>query len=432
MKNNETVKIGVIADDFTGASDAASFLQKGGLSTVLVNGVPGENQAFSFNHYQAIVVALKTRTAPVKEAVEESLRAASWLEEQGVNRFFDKYCSTMDSTAEGNIGPILDALIERKNAAYVIVSPALPINGRTVRKGHLYVHGVPLDESPMRNHPLTPMWTSDIAKIMEPQGKYDSFVLSRELLSKKDDEINDVIEKFGEDRESFYLIPDFENEEDSKRIVELFGKNTLLSGGTGFLEDYAQSLTKQEESNNKSSLFGSATEGPAVILAGSVSEATRLQVSHYKSQGGNYYEIDPLALIDGKQSSETIWNELKGLVKHQKDFLIYSAHEPDAIKKAQAYGKIEVGDLIEKLLSDIAELSFEAGYNRIIVAGGETSGAITQRLDFANYAIEESVAPGVPIMVPLQNKKIRLVLKSGNFGEEDFFERAIELTKKYL
>lgn len=235
-KEENNLFLGCIADDFTGASDAASFLVKGGLKTVLINGIPEDNLIIDSN-CSAIDIALKTRTQNKKEAVEDTKKAAQWLKDRGVKQLFIKYCSTFDSTREGNIGPIVDSILETYKAKYTILCPALPINKRTVKDGYLYVDGIPLNESSMKNHALAPMWESDIAKLMEPQGKYKSLKINYETFEKSKEEILAIINEFGKDKEHFYVIPDLIKEEDAKKIVETFGDLEVLTGGSGLMTE---------------------------------------------------------------------------------------------------------------------------------------------------------------------------------------------------
>ena len=237
---------GCVADDFTGASDAASFLVKGGMSVQLFNGIPAKGSRVG-EGIQAIVIALKSRTQDTEEAVADTLRALGWLKEQGVERFYLKYCSTFDSTPKGNIGPAADAAMEFLGVSYTILCPALPVNGRVVMKGELYVGGVPLHESPMKNHPLTPMWDARIANLMKPQSKYSCVELWKEQMDRPADEIRAILSDQADTQEHYYVIPDYQDMEDGERIVELFGDLALLTGGSGILEPLAKHLSRRQD-----------------------------------------------------------------------------------------------------------------------------------------------------------------------------------------
>ena len=218
--------LGVVADDFTGASDAASFLAKAGAATVLYNGIPAKAET---DDVQAVVIALKTRTAPAGQAVEESLKAFSWLKEMGAEKLYFKYCSTFDSTSEGNIGPVIDGVLERFHIPYTVICPSLPVNGRTVKDGLLYVNGVLLENSSMRDHPLTPMRDSSLPRLLRTQGKYESVVVPLERLS----EPTGVLA--GDAGEHFYLIPDYYEENHGDLIADRFGHLPFLTGGSGLV-----------------------------------------------------------------------------------------------------------------------------------------------------------------------------------------------------
>lgn len=402
MKSNKVI-LGCIADDFTGASDAASFLQKAGLKVILINEIPINN--IYINSYDAIVIALKTRTMSVKKAIEQSIDAIKWLKSTGATHFYSKYCSTFDSTKDGNIGPIADAIMEYLDVKYTLLCPALPVNGRKVREGLLYVNDVLLSDSPMKNHPLTPMNDSSIKKLIEGQSKYRAYNIG---INFEDNQCHDK-------ELHYYLIPDYENDEDGKNIINKYGELKFLTGGSGLLEFWGKSLFAETLKDNNTS---------GIILAGSCSKATLEQINWYIEKGNPSYKVNPLKLLKENHIKEDIINFIE--LNKKNYVLVYSSDTADKVKEIQKDGKEKVAELIEELLSDIAVEMVNKGYKNIIVAGGETSGAVTKKLGHIFFEIGKSVAPGVPVMKPLDNKEIRLILKSGNFGQQDFFERAIE------
>ncbi len=410
--------LGCIADDFTGAGDAASFLAKKGIRTILLNGTPDGNK--EIGDAQAVVIALKTRTMETKRAVKETLQAAAWLKEKNAQQIYVKYCSTFDSTKEGNIGPVMDALLETYQVPYSVLCPSLPVNGRTVENGRLYVNGVPLDESPMKNHPLTPMWDSDLKNLMEEQSRYQC-VKTGQITEDNQKQKADEIKEFQKEHDHFYVIPDYSNEEDARNIAAEFGDLEILSGGSGLLEYLAEKYA----GNHTDKIPETATDGKALLLAGSCSVATRNQIAHIQEKGILSMKMDPIALMQNRQSEEEIWNFIQ---KNPSEVLVYSSDDPEAVKEVQKMGKDKAAALLERTTANLAKRAVKNGFTRIIVAGGETSGAVTKALGYDAYEIGESVAPGVPVMIPLNNRKIRLVLKSGNFGDVDFMEKALKLT----
>lgn len=413
------LKIGCVADDFTGASDAASFLLAQGLKTVLCNGVSQAN----VDEYEAVVVALKSRTQETAQAVEDSRVAFDWLVDQGAEHLYFKYCSTFDSTRAGNIGPVTDMLLEHYETPYTILSPALPVNGRTVKKGVLYVDGVPLAETSMKNHPLTPMWDSNIGVLMEEQGKYDTLFLDYEQLEQSVQEIQRTIATFGENRSHFYIVPDYLSDAHGEKVAELFSHCPVLTGGSGILvplaRRYAQGIT--------ASSLDIKTPGRGLILAGSCSKATLAQIASFQQNGAPSYRIDPIKLMEGTVTVEHIW----AFVQHHQNqsVLVYSSDTAENVRETQKIGRETIANRLEETAALLAQRAVAEGYTRIIVAGGETSSAVVKGLGYDSFAIGESVAPGVPIMAPLSNLRIRLVLKSGNFGQPDFFQRALHMTE---
>lgn len=418
--DRNSLKIGVVADDFTGASDAASFLKKGGLSILLLNGTPSFE--INLSGITAVVIALKTRSMIKEKAIELSMEAFEWLKKNNAEHIYSKYCSTFDSTREGNIGPVIDSVLDRYNYPFTIIVPSLPANGRVVKKGCIYVDGMALNESSMKNHPLTPMLDSRISNIMSPQAKYKCVELDREILYQDIEKIRELINYHTKINEKFYIIPDYIDENDALRIVQLFGNLQFMTGGSGLLEFLAKSYHK-EYKDDKDTALG-LVKGKTIILAGSVSQSTQSQVNYFIEIGKPSFKIEPDHFFEE--------NYLLRIFKFisdniNEDVLIYSSDTPEKIKEYQKMGKVIVAKRIEDLFSDISKMAIKVGYSKIVVAGGETSGAVIHALGYNSFLIGESIAPGVPIMAPTDYPNIRLVLKSGNFGDVDFFMRALKL-----
>lgn len=360
--------------------------------------------------------------------MKDSLQAVRWLEERGASKFYFKYCSTFDSTREGNIGPVADAVMEYLGQRYTVLCPSLPVNERIVREGRLYVKGLPLDESPMKDHPLTPMWDSRIKNLIEAQSRFKAIELNRDRLEMTRKECEAWIGEEGKKESRFYVIPDYADDADARNIVRLFGGLRFLTGGSGLLEFLAPAMQEKAGRAAKSSGDKKAeNREPGVVFAGSCSVATLAQIKDYQDRGGLSCRLDPIALLDGRQGREEI---LDFILSHpQKEVLVYSSDKAENVKEIQKLGRERVAELIEQTIGSVAAELVKRGYGRIVVAGGETSGAVTRALGFDAFEIGESVAPGVPIMIPVENRQVRLVLKSGNFGQEDFFARALKMTK---
>lgn len=417
MKTRKKICLGVIADDFTGAGDAASFLVKRGMKTILYTRIP---DALPDEDYDCIVIALKSRSVKPKEAILQTKEALHVLKKAKVEHYYFKYCSTFDSTPSGNIGVVLDYLMTELKVPYTILCPSLPVNGRTLKKGILYVNGVPLSESSMKHHPLNPMWDSFIPTLMKEQSQFPCYLISREMLENK--LVFEKIQEYQRNHEKFYLVPDYENDDDATLICDAFKDLRLMSGGSGLLEhlSYQEGMIPSKLSHQ--------SYHKAIILCGSCSDMSRKQIQNYRSQGGITYPIDSKKLRDGTLCAKDVFDEVH---QQEKTVLIYS----DAIDKnmeelSKAESFLFEAKLIENLMSDISIMANAKGYDKIIVAGGETSGAVTKALGYGAYQIGDVIAPGVPTLRPIDHNKLNLILKSGNFGDENFFEKALGMEEK--
>lgn len=412
------IQIGCVADDFTGAGDWASFFAEKGIKVIMFNGIPEDS---FFEEADVAVVALKTRTAPVKEAVEETVRALSWLKEHHTKQFYIKYCSTFDCRREGNIGPVIDAAADFLGENMTIVCPALPVNGRTVKEGKLYVNGVELQKSPMKDHPLTPMWDCRISELMKEQGRGKVCIVPADLYSDAAGAAEWIKKKVNDSHgELLYFVPDFYEQDHGRTIAGLFQDNRLLTGGSGLCTFLADQLSFDERRQ------AGKSEAPAILIAGSCSQMTLKQIQRYMDAGKKAVKIDPLRLLNSEDTVDSLWEELKEC--REEELLIYSSESSEKVLKNQERGKEKTAALLENVLAELTERFLMTGRKRIIVAGGETSGAVTRRLGFKTCYVGQSIAPGVPVMIPVIDPEVRLVLKSGNFGDEEFFLKAIKMT----
>ena len=414
--------LGCIADDLTGATDLAIMLTRAGMRTLQVMEVPTAG-ATGLGGYDAIVVALKTRTCPVEEAIELSLRSADALLALGSKQLFFKYCSTFDSTAEGNIGPVADALMAKLGADLAIVCPAFPTNKRTVYMGNLFVGEVPLAESPMKDHPLTPMRDSNLVRVMQAQSKGKVGLVSYPVVARGRAAISEAFAAARQRGERFVVV-DAISDRDLVEMGAAAADMALITGGSGVAlgmpaNFIAKGLMKATEAPNSLA----APKGRAAILAGSCSEATRGQVAAAKAAGVPAFEIDPMALRAGGQTTETIlaWAAQQ---KDEAPFLVYSSADPATVSAVQGkLGREAAGALVEKTLAAVAKALVANGVTRMVVAGGETSGAVVNGLGVTALEIGPEIDPGVP-WTRAVGRDLVLALKSGNFGTPDFFVKA--------
>ncbi len=421
MEMKSKLLIGCFADDFTGASDIGSFFKKGGLKTQLVSGLPQDNFIMD-ESTQVLIIALKSRSQEISTAVKDSLAACEYFKKHGAGQIYFKYCSTFDSTKEGNIGPVIDAVLEKYKIPFTVLCPSLPVNGRVVKNGELLVHGIPLHESPMKNHPVNPMWASNIRELMSPQGKYEGIELPVSVFDNKSG--TEVADQYIKTK-PFYLIPDYYEDDHGSILAKAFVDLPFITGGSGLAEFVSRELNQTGAGlENNDTENSNGVEGPSLILAGSCSTATKEQVKKYIEDGGESVELDPYCIISDEEILKKILSRKNGSV------LIHTTGNSPTIRETENpnLSQQEISQLLEKKMAGVAVKSIEKGIKRIITAGGETSGEITKALGFTSFLLGAEVAPGVPVLIPSDNKDIRLVLKSGNFGQKDFFQRALKIT----
>ncbi|MET1412318.1 3-oxo-tetronate kinase [Roseibium sp. HPY-6] len=420
--------IGVIADDFTGASDIANTLAKGvapegGLRTAQYPGIPKNKAAADID---AGVISLKSRSAPVEVAVADSLKALAWLRDQGCRQIIFKYCSTFDSTRQGNIGPVASALACKLNARNVVICPAFPAAGRSVYQGHLFVHDRLLNESGMENHPLTPMTDADIRRVLAGQIEGAVGHLPYPQVAQGTPEI---ARAFSEQAGAAdFIVVDALQDRDLLAIGAALADAALVTGGSGIAMGLPRNFIASGQANGRK-VEDRAVSGPGAILAGSCSGATLGQIEHHKANHPAF-PIEVEAVMSGRVTAAT----LVDFVTSQCDPapLVYSSGSPQAVKGFQEkFGREAVSDTLDTLFADTAQALLEAGYRRLVVAGGETSGAVAQTLAVTlghpPMMIGAEIDPGIPVLTLGKADPVALALKSGNFGSADFFEKALRI-----
>lgn len=415
--------LGCIADDITGASDLGLMLASHGLPTTLLLGVPDETRSITT---PGVVIALKIRTVPAKEAIAKASAAADWLLSRRARQLFFKYCSTFDSTASGNIGPVTDALLRKVEEDLTVLLPAFPENGRTVRGGHLFVGDVPVSESPMRDHPLTPMTDSYLPRLMDAQTADGlTGLVGSDILVKGAPAIKAALE---EKRASGnrYVVVDTRTDEDLQPIADAIADLKLVTGGSGIGLAIPNTLRKLKLlAATARTVELPSLPGHVAVLAGSCSRATREQVAVFKSRSTPIV-VDPLLLSAGETSRDEIATAAVAAAE-TGNVLVYSSTGPAALHKAQqAIGAAAAATLVEDTLAFVAQRLSDSGVRKFVIAGGETSGAVAHALEIDELRIGEQIDPGVPWMVANSPRLACLAFKSGNFGRPDFFQRALD------
>lgn len=422
--------LGAVADDITGATDLSLMLSREGMRTVQTIGVPEEGQ--DLPEADAIVIALKSRTISSGAAVEQSRMAAAALLAAGCEQLLFKYCSTFDSTDEGNIGPVAEALQDLTDNGLTIACPSFPAAGRTVYKGHLFVGDRLLSESPLKDHPLTPMHDPDLVRVLQRQTKRAVGLSDWSVISKGEAAIRaDFIAQQAAGKR--ILIVDTLSDRDLREIGAACDGMKFVTGGSGI----AMGLPENFRKHGKLAKRGAPTvmagsPGRAVMLAGSCSLATRGQIDRARDAGTPVLRLDVEALANGTQNSGQIadW-----VCAQEGDLppLVYSSASPDDLALIQAkMGRHASGALVEQVLGEVAERLLLSGFSRFIVAGGETSGAVINSLGIKALSIGPEIDPGVPWTRSVQGPDVTLALKSGNFGAPDFFLKAWSVLDRKL
>jgi len=414
--------LGCIADDFTGATDLASNLVRGGMRVVQVIGVP---HAALDEEADAIVVALKSRTIAPADAVAQSLHALQWLRNQGVRQAYFKYCSTFDSTAAGNIGPVTDALMRAMGCDFTIACPAFPDNGRTVFKGYLYVGDELLHESGMRSHPLTPMTDSNIVRVLQAQTERKVGLIDYRSVARGAQAVRERAAQLRSEGVEIAVV-DATSNADLAAAGPAWADLPLLTAASGIAIGLPQNFDLPE---GGAAARLPAARGSRAIVSGSCSLATRRQVGSFLDAGGAGFAIDPLDLANGVDVAGRALDWARPRLA-QGTVMIYATAEPAAVNAAQRELGVDIASgLVESALAAIARGLAAEGVGQLVVAGGETSGACVQALGVTRMRIGPQIAPGVPwchARSPVAPQGLHLTLKSGNFGGPAFFREAFE------
>lgn len=409
--------LGAIADDFTGATDLANNLVRAGMRVVQTIGVPSQPLAADVD---AVVVALKSRTAPVTEAVAESLQALHWLRGAGARQIYFKYCSTFDSTPKGNIGPVTDALMRALGTNFTVATPAFPDNQRTVFKGYLFVGEVLLNESGMQNHPLTPMVDPNLLRVLQPQTVQRVGLIDYRTVGAGAQAIAARVADLQAEGVGIAIVDAVSND-DLLRMGPAFAGLPLVTGGSGLAIGLPQNFGIQ--ASPQASALPPA-QGLRAVVSGSCSRMTNAQVAHFIASGRPALALDPVCIAAGEDVVAQALDWAERLLA-DGPVLIYSTADAGAVKGVQQQLGVEAaGAMVERTIARIACGLVERGVQQLVVAGGETSGACVQALGITQLQIGAQIDPGVPWCHAPGTPGLHLALKSGNFGSEDFFSKA--------
>jgi 3-dehydrotetronate 4-kinase len=424
-----TLSLGCIADDYTGASDLANTLTRCGLRTVQTIGVPAAD--LTLPDVDAVVVSLKSRSIEPQLAVSRSREAEHWLRGRGASHVLFKICSTFDSTDAGNIGPVMDALRADCGEAVALVTPAFPETGRTVYQGNLFVGHVPLNESPLKHHPLNPMHDSNLVRVLARQSKTDVGLVDLATVAKGADAVRARLADLSAEGIGA-VIADAVFERDLETIGVVALDHRLSVGASGIGLGLARALVNsgKVKANASAALVEQPVGGPAACLAGSCSQATLQQIASAEAVMPVLH-LDSDRVVKGTDEAHRALAWARERVE-SGPVLIASSSSPDEVAALQArHGRDAVGHAIEQAMADIGEGLLRAGVRRLVVAGGETSGAVVDRLQIPGFLVGAEIAPGVPVLraVGAHEGDMLLALKSGNFGGPQFFSDALALMR---
>jgi 3-dehydrotetronate 4-kinase len=416
------ILLGCIADDFTGATDLANNLVRNGMRAVQTIGIPAGALDVAAD---AVVVALKSRTIPAADAVTQSLAALKWLQTQGAQQIYFKYCSTFDSTAQGNIGPVAEALMDALGTGFTIATPAFPDNQRTVFKGHLFVGDVLLSDSGMRNHPLTPMTDSNLVRVLQAQCRRKVGLIDYKTVAAGEDAISARIAQLRSEGVAIAVVDALSND-DLLRLGPALKNLPLVTAGSGVAIALPANFGIQASA--RASELPRAG-GLRAVLSGSCSLATNRQVQAFVAEGRPALMIDPLRIAAGDDVAAQALAWAAPLLA-RGPVLVYSTADPQAVKAVQGELGVEAaGAMVERTLAAIARGLVDIGVSQLVLAGGETAGACVQALGVSQMQIGPQIDPGVPWCWARDGggTPLHLALKSGNFGADDFFTKAFTM-----
>ena len=421
------MKLGIIGDDFTGSSDIANNLKKSGMQVSMYAGIPTLLPSeIKKELTDAAVIALKTRTIPIEEAISESLKALSWLKDCGCEQFIFKYCSTFDSTKKGNIGPVTDAIMKELNTDFTIACPSFPDAGRTVYFGHMFVNGKPLNESGMENHPLTPMTDHNLVRWLNYQTRNNVGLIDFQTISKGANSIKERIQTLKTDGYKYAIVDTIKND-DFDIICNGVKDLPFLTGGSGIALGLPK-IYKDRGLLSASNFEIPKNNSNAIILSGSCSVATINQINIYKEKNPSLY-VSPDEVINNEDLVEKVFSWIKD--NETLSPLVYSSSDTKTVtEKQKQYGQEILANKIENFFELLSKKLVKDNFGTFISAGGETSGAVIKGLGVQELKIGEEISHGVPALWSPHsdgNKPISVTLKSGNFGQTDFFERALKV-----
>ncbi|MEZ5924081.1 MAG: four-carbon acid sugar kinase family protein [Hyphomicrobiaceae bacterium] len=413
--------LGAIADDLTGGIELASMLVAQGVRTGF-----GIGPAASLvEDAEAQVIALKTRVIPADEAVTAVLGGAERLITRGARQVFFKYCATFDSTPAGNIGPCAEALIDRLDAHRALFCPALCETGRTVYQGHMFGGSTLLSDSPKRFDPLTPMTDSNLVRVLQAQSRQKVGLIDHSIVEAGPEAIRYRSEQLAAEGATLQIV-DTLNENHLAAIADAAAGMPLLTGNSSVAAHLPACWRRSGDLQATAPIMLAGVDGPGAVIAGSVAEQTRQQLAVF----GTHHPVLTLHLERAFAGDDLVGEAMtfaRQCMRQCRDFAISTAVPQAAVDQLQTrFGRAETAAQAEFILSTLAHrFVHELGVRRIVVAGGETSGAVVAALGLTRLEVGPYLGLGMSRAITRTEPILGLSLKSGKLGSLDVFERLL-------
>ncbi|MDN4072997.1 four-carbon acid sugar kinase family protein [Fictibacillus terranigra] len=422
--------IGIIADDITGANDIGIMYAKHDWPTD-VYPYPFE---YSFDKGalpDALIIDTNSRLDSGQTAYEKVFNSVKTLDSIGCDQFFNKTCSVF----RGNIGAEFDAMLDALSSEFAIVVLGFPKNGRTTMHGHHYVHGKKLEESEFYSDPVHPMKRSDLAGILQSQTNRTVDSLDIDVIEQGSEKIKEAIESKRE--HCNYLILDVKDQSSLKAIAVAIKTEKIICGASGIAEELA-CVQRQQSSHGRDLSIPPSSTG-VLCAAGSLMPQTYNQIKEIQKRQVPVVEMKSLLLFSPEKEEhlKDVIEQTITTLRSGADVLVYSSNEPAIVKETKSRGRefgytnTQISRLVSETLAFVvSEVVRKSGVNRLLLAGGETSASICKKIGIKGLSVWKEIEPGLPSCISLDPHARKLVLKSGSFGSDDFFVKAIQHLKE--
>lgn len=429
------IRVGVAADDITGANDIGICFASGGYRGAvfpqeLIRDKDLQEEARGLD---VIIIDTDSRFDDPKTAAAKVAQATHLLKKLSCDRYFNKTCSVF----RGNIGAEFDSMQDALGIKSSMVILGFPKNGRTTVDGVHYVYGVRLENSQFRNDPIHPMELSYLPDILAKQSDRSVGLVTWKDLDQGVMHVRakkDALKQEG----CAYVLFDIRSQEDLALVAEAVAEEENICGSSAIGEflpgAYHRMQTEQARDAQTSA-------SQVLLVAGSLTEQSKAQTAYIRSLKWPVFELDSMAVFDQesqKEAEQQLIQKAAAAMKETGYAMICSQQDVKKAAEARERGRQlglswqEAGRLISGSLScAVEEILRQTGCRNLVVAGGDTSAAVTRQLKIYRMEIGREIEPGVPFMKgTCRLGRLNLVLKSGSFGSETFLEKAAARTVK--